>query len=197
MKNFLLLLVLIFSIINNYAQENTNETIVGDIELGVTAYVLDFVYPAFDVDLIVPFYENGINSLAFKTSLFTYIRGNAVYSPSFVMFGSIFELQYRLLTKKGFVFTLETGLGIVGEFFTEEIYSEEKGFHNSPGVPYGIFSLGSRMGYDFSKKYKVPLQLTFVFSYRMQFPFNLEFNNLFLGGINFAYRFDTAKRGKK
>ncbi len=193
----ILLFIFIFSAIDNYAQKNTNDTIVGDIELGLTSYIVDFVYPAFDVDLIVPFYENGINSLAFKTSLFTYVRGNAVYSPTFVMFGSIFELQYRLVTKKGFVFTVETGLGIVGEFFTEEIYSEEKGFHNSSGVPYGMFSLGSRMGYDFSKKYKVPLQLTFVFSYRMQFPFNLEFNNLFLGGINLAYRFDTARGVKK
>ncbi len=197
MKKKLLLLVLIFSTADNFTQENTNNTIVGDIELGITAYVLDFFYPAFDVDLIVPFYEKGINSLAFKTSLFTYIRGNAVYKPSFVMFGSIFELQYRIITKKGFIFTIEKGLGVVGEFFTEEIYSEEKGFHNSPGVPYGIFSLGSRMGYDFSKKYKVPIQLTFVFSYRMQYVFNLEFNNLFLGGVNLSYRFDTAKRGKK
>ncbi|MDK2818332.1 MAG: hypothetical protein KFW21_02650 [Spirochaetota bacterium] len=194
---YIWLLIWLLCVENNYAQENSDTTIVENLEIGITFYVANFLYPAFDVDFVVPFYEKGISSLAFKTSFFTYIRGNMVYSPNFVMFGSIFELQYRLIAKNGLIFTLETGMGVVGEFFTQEIYCEENGFHTSPSIPYGIFSLGSRIGYDFSKKYNVPMQLTFVFTYRMQFPFNLDINNLLLGGINLSYRFDIVKRGKK
>lgn len=194
---YIWLLVFLLFLGNNYAQEDSDTTTVKNIEMGVTFYVANFLYPAFDIDFVVPFYEKGISSLAFKTSFFTYIRGNMVYSPNLVMFGSIFELQYRLIPKNGFIYTLETGMGVVGEFFTQEIYSEEQGFHTSPSIPYGMFSLGSRIGYDFSTKYNVPMQLTFVFTYRMQFPFNLDINNLLLGGINLSYRFDIMKRGEK
>lgn len=191
---FIVLLLLVTSIAHTQ-EENTNRSI--PLEFGITGLIVDLSFPAFDFDLIVPFYRKGINSVAFKTSIFTYIRGNAYYKPIFVDFGVIWELQYKLLANNGFVFSLETGLGVIGEFLTTELFSLEKGFHKDTGKAYGIFSAGLRIGYNFSKKFDYPWQLTILLGYRMQFPFNLSFNDLQLLGISLSYTFDTGKKGSK
>ncbi|MDK2818946.1 MAG: hypothetical protein KFW21_05810 [Spirochaetota bacterium] len=196
-KNFLLLLILIFSV-DIYAQENTNTKPAFQLEFGVTAYSFNIAFGGFDLDFIIPFYTKGINTLSVKTSLITFVP-SSIFQPvaPFILFGSIVELQYSLSTKRGFLFSLETGLGVASEFFQTPVFTLEKGFQdNFISQPYGIFSSGLRMGYDFNKKFMQPFKFAVFLGYRMQFPFNFTIKHFIMYGASLSYKFDFVG-GKK
>ncbi|MGL4366899.1 MAG: hypothetical protein ACRCTQ_01250 [Brevinemataceae bacterium] len=160
------------------------------LEFGLTGMDMNLVFPAFDVTLAFPFFKKGVNALLFKNSLFTYMNGNYKFAPTFALFGVLWELQYRVTTKKGFVFAMETGLGVVGEFATAPVFSVEKGFHSDPGTAYGMFSAALRFGHDFYAKYKQPIVFDFMIGYRMLFPYNLFISNNIVFGFGLSYMFD-------
>lgn len=168
----------------------SEEKLLKQMEFGITGMVMNLSFPAFDVTVALPFFKKDIHALLFKTSLFTFVNANYQYKPTFVLFGLLPEIQYRLTTYKGFVFALETGLGIVGEFALDDVFSIDKGFHRDPGIPYGMFSTAIRLGYDFYSKYKMPFVFDFMLGYRMLFPYNLKVSNNLLFGLGLSYMFD-------
>lgn len=167
---------------------------VPSLEFGVTSMVVDLAFPGFDIDFAYPFFSKGVNSLAFKNPWFISIRGNAFYKPMFTQFGPIAELQYRVITKNGFFFAAETGLGMIGEFFPSKMYKAGKGFEYYPGIPYGIFSAGIRVGGDCMPVFSVPIRVALMFGYRIQFPYNLTYNDFYIFGISLSYTFDLRKK---
>lgn len=185
-KIFLMFLFIQTSLFGQEKSENKFQ-----IELGTTVYGYNIAFSGFDIDFNIPFWKKGINQFSFKTSLMTLIPANAFHPKApYILFGGLFELQYAL-SKKGFLFALETGLGVSSEFFQAQMYEEGKGFYTDySGTPYGIFSSGLRIGYDFQEKFKKAFKLSLFAGYRMQFPYNLTIKHLILYGISLNYTFD-------
>ncbi|MGL5956948.1 MAG: hypothetical protein ACRC0X_10205, partial [Brevinema sp.] len=170
-----------------FTQESKKEV----VELGITAYGANIAFAGFDIDIVVPFYQQGINRLSFKTSLMTYIPSSIFQSQApYVLFGSIFELQYMLSHRSGMLFGIESGLGITGEFIQSDVYTEDKGFHRDyRGTPYGMFSVSMRIGYDFQHRTGQPIKLAFFGGYRMQFPYNFTVKHFLLFGASLSFSF--------
>ena len=189
-KIFILSLLLMSS--NIYSQEEKSPKTPFQIEFGVTAHWANMAFGSFDFDFIIPFYKKGINILSIKTSLMTFIPANTLQPEApYVLFGGIVEFQYSLSTKKGFLFSLETGIGVASEFMQVPVFTVEDDFQdNFVSKPYGIFSSGVRMGYDFNKKYSQPFKLAAFMGYRMQFPYNFTIKHIILVGASLSYTFD-------
>lgn len=172
-----------------YSEEDSSKNF--QMEFGVTAYGYNLAYGGFDFDFNIPFWERGMNRLSVKTSLMTLIPASVFQSDApYILFGGLFELQYSISTE-GFLFALETGIGVASEFYQEEVYEEGKGFvKDSLGTPYAIYSLGLRTGYDFKEKFNQPFKLALFIGYRMQFPYNFTFKYTVLYGGSLSYTFD-------
>ncbi|MGL4562956.1 MAG: hypothetical protein ACRCVW_03780 [Brevinema sp.] len=169
------------------------------LEFGITGLSVNIYFGALDIDFAWILYQKGIHSLAFKTTLFTYVPRNIDFPQApYVLMGGLFEIQYRLSTRKGFFYAFETGVGVGNEMITTQIYDAQiKQFLDSPIMAtYGLFSVGTRFGYDFEPKYGKPFKIAIMFGYRMQYPFNFTIKHFLVGGISFNYAFDLYG-GKK
>lgn len=184
-------LCLIFLSASLFAQENPTFGI-DKIELEITGSALNFSFPAIEVGIAVPFYTDGEHSVAFKGTLATYIRGNANYAPDLASFGGFFQLQYRLNTKRGFLFSIETGLGALGEFFTNPVFVDGA-YEQGLGVAHGLITGALNFGYDFTPKYNVPCALSLFLGFRTKFPYSISFSESNFVGIRFSYLIDIKK----
>jgi len=162
------------------------------IEMGISGYLADFAFPNIDLDFMFQLYQQGSSSIALKITPFLLINGNHYVSPNFLSPGILVEMQYRVRTKRGFYFAIETGLGAMGEFFTKPVFTAEHGYRNK-AIPYGVYSLAIRIGgYDPKPKLR-NLTGSFILGYRMQFPFNTSITHILQ--IGFGLSFDMRRVG--
>jgi len=192
MKKIILLIIILSTYTHTYSSNNK----AFKFDLGLTSYGVNIAFAGVDINIGIPFHQKGFNILSFQTTLLTYIPSSVLQKKApYILFGGLWELQYNIILKNGFLFGLETGLGIASEFFQEAVYIANEDFKkNFISSPYGLFSSGLRMGYDFSQKFKLPLKLAAFMGYRMQFPYNFTVKHFILYGVGLAYSFNFGEK---
>ncbi|MGL4388822.1 MAG: hypothetical protein ACRCTJ_05470 [Brevinema sp.] len=206
MKKFLytkfLFFYLLVPTLNSYSKADVSSVAYGFVprlELGFTALSANIYYGAIDIDLGVIFYQKGTQSLAFKTTLFTYVPANIDFPQHpYILTAGLLELQYRISHSHGLYYSMETGIGVAGEIMTIDVFDANTDTFTKDilSTPYGLFSGAIRLGYDFEPIYKHSFKLSAMFGYRMQFPFNFTIKHFLIGGISLSYAFDLKNKAK-